>query len=165
MNPQGNLDPGGQCQRATRGKLEAKTPQGACCSSMTREDARFSASRELPGRAGRKAGLWLLARRPGLQPAGWYAAPVTIWTVSPLTLHVACHRLLGGTRHPDRKKHGDLPFLSLLPASSRRRGLEETNGHKNKHSPDDFRRQQYVPPPAILELATRPPPCSGVTTS
>ena len=120
---------------------------------MTREDARFSASRELPGRAGRKAGLWLLARRPGLQPAGWYAAPVTIWTVSPLTLHVACHRLLGGTRHPGRKKRGDLPFPSLLPASSRRRGLEETNGRKSKHSAGDPGRQQRAPPPAVLALA------------
>ena len=133
-------------------------PQGTCLSSMTREDAGFSACRELPGRAGRKAGLWLLARLPGLQPAGLYAAPVTIWTVSPLTLHVACHGLLGGTCHPGRKKRGELPFLSLLPPSSCRRGLEATNGRKNKHSADDLRRQQCVPPPAILELATRPPP-------
>ncbi|MXQ98275.1 hypothetical protein E5288_WYG020306 [Bos mutus] len=49
------------------------------------------------------------------------------------------------------------------PVPISERGLEETNGRKNKHSADDLRRQQCVPPPAILELATRPPPAQEST--
>lgn len=126
---------------------------------MTR-DARFSASRELPGRAGRKAGLWLLARRPGLQPAGWYAAPVTIWTSHP---HTSCRSVTGswGHFHPDRK-HGDLPFSRcFLPLHGDVDLRKQTS--QEQHSMDDFRRQQHVLLPHS-ELATRPPPCSGVTT-